>query len=140
MGVNKVILVGHLGQNPTVRHLEGGKAVATFSMATNESYKNKEGEKVEHTEWHNIVIWGKLAEVAEQHFKKGMQLYIEGKLSTRSYQADDTTKYRTEVILKTFTFCGSGSTGGKQDAPAPAQEPEWMQSSNLADDGDDLPF
>ena len=85
-GVNKVILVGNLGKDPEVRHLENGRAVANFSIATSETYKNKQGEKVTNTEWHNVVLWTPLAEIAERFLKKGGQVYIEGKLTTRSWE------------------------------------------------------
>ena len=92
-GVNKVILVGNLGKDPEVRHLEGGAAVANFPLATTETYKDKNGNRNEQTEWHNIVVWRGLAEVAEKYLKKGMTIYIEGKLRTRSW--DDKEGHNT---------------------------------------------
>jgi len=85
-GVNKVILVGNLGKDPEIRHLENGTAVANFTIATSESYKDKGGNRVDQTEWHNIVVWRKLAEIAESYLKKGSQIYLEGKLRTRSWE------------------------------------------------------
>src|SRR5260221_165644 len=100
-GVNKVILVGHVGKDPEIKYLEGGVAVAKFSLATTESYKDKTtGNKVDQTEWHNIVMWRGLAEVAEKYVRKGKQLYIEGKIKTRTYGEENNKKYFTEVLAK----------------------------------------
>ena len=109
--VNKVILVGNLGKDPEVRHLENGAAVANFSIATSETYKDrKTGEKVSQTEWHNIVAWRGLAEIAERYLKKGHKVYIEGKLKTRSWQDQDgNNKYSTEVITDNLTMLGSAN-------------------------------
>ena len=85
-GVNKVILVGNLGQDPEVRYLDSGVAVANFSLATTENYKNKQGERVSQTEWHNIVLWRGLAEVAEKYLKKGSSIYVEGKIRNRKWE------------------------------------------------------
>jgi single-strand DNA-binding protein len=128
-GVNKVILVARLGKDPEVRHTEGGHTVANFSVATSESYKDKSGQKVEQTEWHNIVLWGKLAEVAEKYLNKGDQVYIEGKLRTRSWEKDGITRYVTEVIGNNLTMLGS--SGNKSE---PKEEPVTN------DESDDLPF
>lgn len=105
-GVNKVILIGHVGKDPEVRYLDGGVAVARFSMATTESYKNKEGQKVDQTEWHNIVLWRGLAEIAEKFIRKGKLLYIEGKIRTRSYGDENNKKYITEIIGDNMTMLG----------------------------------
>ena len=104
--VNKVLLVGNLGKDPEVRHLENGAAVANFSIATSETYKDrKTGEKVSQTEWHNIVAWRGLAEIAERYLKKGHKVYIEGKLKTRSWQDQDgNNRYSTEVITDNLTM------------------------------------
>src|SRR5690606_23796607 len=102
--VNKVSLVGNLGRDPEVRRLENGRAVATFSLATSETYKNKNGEKVTNTEWHNIVLWTPLAEIAERFLRKGNQVYIEGKVTYRSYDDKDGNKrYITEVVGRDMT-------------------------------------
>src|SRR5882762_8713656 len=106
-GVNKVILVGNLGKDPEVRYLEGGAAVANFSLATSESYKDKTGKKVDQTEWHNIVVWRGLAEIAEKYLKKGMQIYVEGKIRTRSWDDKEGNKrYTTEIVADTFNMLG----------------------------------
>lgn len=108
-GINKVILVGHLGKDPEVRHLEGGVSVASFPLATSESF-NKDGRKVEQTEWHNIVMWRGLADVAAKYLQKGKLVYIEGKLRTRSFE-DKTgiRKYTTEIVAENFTVLGRKS-------------------------------
>lgn len=141
--VNKVILIGNLGRDPEVRHLEGGVAVATFSLATNESYRDKNGDWQTNTEWHDIVLWRGLAERAEKQLKRGMQVYIEGKLTHRKYQdKDGHDRYRTEVVADTLRILekregrpGSGEMPG-QDAGTrmpPA-------ASGQAAEDDDLPF
>jgi len=141
-GVNKVILVGNLGKDPEVRHLENGRAVANFSLATSESYKNREGEKVTQTEWHNVVLWTPLAELAEKYLKKGNQVYIEGKVTTRSYEdKEGVQKYITEIVGREMTFLGgkpstnegvSGNTGSSEVASSDAATSET--------EIDDLPF
>jgi single-strand DNA-binding protein len=130
-GVNKVILVGNLGKDPEVRHLEGGTAVASFTLATSEAYKDKSGQRVEQTEWHNIVVWRSLAEIAEKYLKKGMSIYLEGKLRTRSWEDKDKVKrYSTEIIADTFTMLGKkeNTNGAGDDIPTTSKT------------GDDLPF
>ncbi|MDA0714818.1 MAG: single-stranded DNA-binding protein, partial [Bacteroidetes bacterium] len=98
-GINKVILVGNLGKDPEVRHLEGGSAVANFTLATSENYTDKNGQRVTQTEWHNVVLWRRQAEIAEKYLSKGRQVYIEGKLRTRSWtDRDGNTRYTTEVV------------------------------------------
>jgi single-strand DNA-binding protein len=112
-GVNKVILVGNLGKDPEVRHLEGGNSVANFTLATNEYYKDKQGARVERTEWHNISAWRGLAELAEKYLKKGTQVYVEGKLRTRQYQdKDHQTRYITEIIAEEISLLGGRPGGG----------------------------
>jgi single-strand DNA-binding protein len=144
--VNKAILVGNLGKDPEVRHLEGGVAVARFPIATSETFKDKNGEKQERTEWHNIVVWRGLAEVAEKYLKKGQSVYIEGKIRTSNYQdKEGIQRYSTEIVADNMTMLGgrgdSGASTNNQDSgntaansrtetPAPAFEGE----------PDDLPF
>lgn len=98
-GINKVILVGNLGNDPNVLTFENGVKKATFSLATNETYKDKEGNRVEQTEWHNIVVWRGLAEVAEKFLRKGSLIYLEGKIKTRSYEQNGIKKYITEISI-----------------------------------------
>ncbi|MDB5029970.1 single-stranded DNA-binding protein [Mucilaginibacter sp.] len=105
-GINKVILVGHLGKDPEIRQLEGGVSVASFPLATSETF-NKDGKKVEQTEWHNIVLWRSLADVAAKFLQKGKLVYIEGKLRTRSFEdKEGIKKYTTEVVAESFTMLG----------------------------------
>ncbi len=138
-GVNKVILIGNLGKDPEVRHLENGRAVANFSLATSETYKNKQGERVTNTEWHNIVLWTPLAEIAEKFLKKGGQVYIEGKLTTRSWDDQEGNKrYTTEVVGNNITLLGSKPDGA--GAPAQSAAAASPVSTIPADDADDLPF
>lgn len=143
-GVNKVILVGNLGKDPEVRHLENGASVANFSIATSESYKDKNGNRQEQTEWHNVVLWRGLAEIAEKYLRKGSQIYVEGKLRTRSWQdKDGNTRYTTEVVGDQMTMLGSKSSGGNEaPAPSAANEPAKKKGSAdiSSDDADDLPF
>ncbi|MFM7217500.1 MAG: single-stranded DNA-binding protein [Bacteroidota bacterium] len=134
-GVNKVILVGNVGKDPEVKYLEGGVPVAKFPLATSESYKNREGQRVEQTEWHNIVLWRGLAEVAEKYVRKGKQLYIEGKIRTRSYEENGTKKYFTEIIADSMTLLGDprgNSNNGSQ--------PEGSMTVSTSASSDDLPF
>jgi len=119
MSVNKVILVGRLGQNPEVRYTPSGAAVANFSVATNETWVDKSGQKQERTEWHKVVVWGKLAELCGQYLTKGRQAYVEGRLQTRQWQdKDGQTKYTTEVQAQTVQFLGGGAQAGAGERPA----------------------
>ena len=107
MSVNKVILIGNVGKDPDIRYLDSGVAIARFPLATSETYKNREGEKITTTEWHNIVLWRGLAEVAEKYVKKGSQLFIEGRIRTRSYDdKDGNKKYVTEIVADTMQMLG----------------------------------
>jgi single-strand DNA-binding protein len=129
-GVNKVILIGNLGKDPEVRYLDSGVAVANFSLATTEGYKNKEGERVSQTEWHNVVLWRGLAEVAEKWLKKGSSVYIEGKIRTRKWEdKEGNTRYSTEILGDNMTMLGGKPSS--EGAPATTQE---------QDSKDDLPF
>ena len=139
-GVNKVILVGNVGKDPEVRYLENNVAVARFSLATTETFKNKEGQKVDQTEWHNIVLWRGLAEIAEKYVRKGKMLYIEGKIRTRSYGEENAKKYITEIVADSMTMLG-GPRGdaalgvGQQENTAP-----MMSAANESSPTDNLPF
>lgn len=157
--INKVILIGNLGKDPDVRKLDSGVSVAKFSLATNESYKDNMGEWKDITEWHNIICWRGLAESAERNLKKGMQIYIEGKLTTRKWQdTEGKDRYSTEVVANTFRrlgkreaseLSGGGGFPGAQDAPpsmkSPTNQPIAEQSpakdfSKEMPKEDDLPF
>lgn len=152
--VNKVILIGNLGKDPEVRHLEGGVAVARFPIATSETFKDKNGEKQERTEWHNIVVWRGLAEVSEKYLKKGQSVFIEGKIRTNSYQdKDGVQRYSTEIVADNMTMLSpreGGQSGGNnyqggatQQAPAQSSGTAAKTGSASAfqnDEPDDLPF
>ena len=132
-GVNKVMLIGNLGKDPEVRYLDNGVTVANFSLATTESYKNKEGERVSQTEWHNIVLWRGLAEVAEKYLKKGASVYIEGKIKNRKWEdKEGNTRYNTEILVDNMTMLG-GKQSQENITPTLANEPS-------TDKADDLPF
>ena len=136
-GVNKVILVGNLGKDPEVRYLDNGVAVANFSLATTENYKNKAGDRVSQTEWHNIVLWRGLAEVAEKYLKKGASVYVEGKIKTRKWEdKDGNTRYNTEILVDNMTMLG-GKQDSKQD---PKETPINPSQETASDTADDLPF
>lgn len=107
---NRVQLIGNLGMDPEVKNLEGGKTVARLSIATNEIYKNKKGEKTTDTQWHNLVAWGKTAEIAEKYLKKGSEVAVEGKLTSRSYEdKKGEKKYITEIVISEILMIGSKS-------------------------------
>jgi len=135
-GVNKAILVGNLGKDPEVRHLESGAAVANFSLATSESYKDKtSGGRKTITEWHNIVLWRGLAEVAEKYLKKGDSVYIEGKIRSRQWDdKDGNTRYTTEIVGDNMVMLGGRSSAQS----SPSAEKEIVTNDN--DETDDLPF
>ena len=144
-GINKVILVGNLGKDPEVRYLEGGTAVANFPIATSETFKDRtSGERKTNTEWHNIVVWRGLAEIAEKYLKKGSQIYLEGKLRTRQWQdKDGNNRYTTEVVADNLQMLGK-----KDDSPANNASPTPNTASTTStpevdksnDQVDDLPF
>lgn len=144
-GINKVILVGHLGKDPEVRHLDGNVSVASFPLATTETY-NKDNKKIEQTEWHNIVMWRGLADIAQKHLAKGKLVYIEGKLRTRSYQDKEGHKrYSTEVVAESFKVLGRNSDfENRPISSAPLEEtdhPEEVVEAYKKDiSEDDLPF
>ena len=135
-GINKVILVGNLGKDPEVKTLESGVKRANFTLATTEFYKDKNGQKASLTEWHNIVCWRRLAEVAEQYLEKGERIYLEGKIRTRSWEDNGVKKYFTEVAADTFTMLGGGTKPEEQSAPPAIHE----VPSTSEEYEDDLPF
>lgn len=145
-GINKVILVGNLGKDPEIRSLENGVSVAKFPLATSESYKNRNGERVETTEWHNIVMWRGLAEIAEKYLKKGSRVYIEGKIRTRSYDdKDGIKKYITEIEADNMLMLDGrsdrqdvgGTTPYEPSISSPASPSAPLPNSPEIDD---LPF
>jgi len=141
-GVNKVILLGHLGKDPEVKHLESGAAVAQFTLATTESFKDKEGNRQERTEWHNIVFWRRLAEIIEQYVRKGDQIYMEGSIRTRSYEdKDGVKKYITEIVGSSLTMLGKkGGNGGSQGQQAKPEVTKAAVEEAEQQSEDDLPF
>jgi single-strand DNA-binding protein len=138
MAVNKAILVGNLGRDPEVRHIPSGQAVANFTLATSDSYTDRNGARQERTDWHNIVVYGKQAELCGQYLKKGRQVYVEGRISTRQYEAKDGSgkRYRTEIVAQRVQFLG-GRAGvvddGSADIGAGPDVPPAM-------DDEDIPF
>jgi single-strand DNA-binding protein len=152
-GVNKVILVGNLGSDPEVKYLEGDKAVAKLRLATTESYKDRSGNRVDQTEWHDLEMWDQQAKIAEQYLKKGSQIYVEGKIKTDTWQDDQgQNRYRTKIRVISFTMLGGkpdGMAGGQAQASAPSASkpmntavPASNSGSDLVLDNsdDDLPF
>jgi len=151
-GVNKVILVGNLGKDPEVRYSPNGQAVANVTIATSESWKDKtSGEKQERTEWHRIVFFGRLAEIAGEYLKKGAQIYIEGRLQTRKWQdKDGHDRYTTEIVANEMQMLGSRSGAGMPSEPAMESAPAGASASSGARPGvkaavgadfdDDIPF
>jgi len=140
--INKAILIGNLGRDPEVRYTTDGTAVASFSIATSENWTDKaSGEKKERTEWHRIVAWRRLGEICGEYLSKGRQVYVEGKLQTRSWEKDGVTRYTTEIVASVVQFLGTREAGdGNQaftDAPGPhtSMEPPYQDSSD-----DDIPF
>ena len=148
-GVNKVILVGNLGNDPEVRYMPNGNAVANISLATSDSWKDKAtGEQQERTEWHRVVFFNRLAEIVEQYVKKGSKLYVEGRLQTRSWEQDGVKRYSTEIVASEMQMLDSrGSAGAdfgqSQAAPPPQQQPAAQQAApaqNFDNFNDDIPF
>lgn len=138
-GINKVILVGHLGKDPEVRHLDNNVTVASFPLATSETY-NKDGKRIEQTEWHNIVMWRGLAEIAEKFLHKGKLVYIEGKIRTRSYEDKENVKrYTTEIVADNFTMLGRKSDFESTGTPGFENENPVNYKENQDEEGD-LPF
>jgi single-strand DNA-binding protein len=160
--LNKVMLIGNVGKDPEVTTFEGGNKVAKFTLATSERYTDKSGQKQEKTEWHNIVAWGTQADVIEKYVTKGKQLYVEGQITSRSWEQDGVKRYATDIKLTSFVFLSSANGGSKENgsenysapktasatpkktstssAKAAAPAPEPIASPAVADTDDDLPF
>lgn len=151
---NQIILIGNLGRDPEVKYTQGGQAVCNFSVAVNEQWTDKSGEKQEKTEWHRVVFFGRLAEIAGEYLKKGSQIYIEGRLQTRKWQdKEGHDRYTTEIVANDMQMLGSRSGQGapsesfNQDQPQPQAEaaPSGNQAAKAggkgaADFDDDIPF
>ena len=135
-GVNKVILIGHLGRDPELRYTQGGQPVANFTMATTENWVSKDGQKEARTEWHRIVAWGKLGEICHEFLVKGKQVYIEGKLQTRSWEDQNHNKRTTtEIVVQNMVMLGSKEDAGKEPSAEPGDYQEPPQKIE-----DDIPF
>jgi len=138
-GVNKVILVGNLGAEPEVRYTPSGKTVASFNLATTEQWTGKDGEKTEKTEWHRIVVWGRLGEICGEYLHKGSQVYIEGRLQTRSWEDREGNKrYTTEIVAQTMQMLGS--PGGARGGSAKTKEERFPDEEPVSIPDDDIPF
>lgn len=139
-GINRVILIGNLGKDPEVRHLDSGLVKATFSLATTETFKGKDGNPTDHTEWHNIVLWRRLAENAEKYLRKGNQIYLEGRIRTRKWEdKEGNTRYTTEIEGTSMIMLGA-----RKEHEATITTEENIVSNNggeiVSDEGNDLPF
>jgi len=148
-GVNKVIIVGRLGTDPEVRYTNNGTAVTNFSVATSENWSDKEGNKQERTEWHRIVVWGKMGEICSQYLKKGRQVFLEGRIQTRSWEDKEGQKrYTTEIVAQNVQFLGNkegtstSATGGDVQAPQNNLQPptNGQESQDFGATDDDIPF
>ena len=137
--VNNVILVGNLGKDPEVKKFDSGIKNASFSLATTEKFKNKTGEMVSNTEWHNIVVWGALSDVAEKYLKKGSQIYLEGKIKTSSWEDKSGAKrYKTEIYADSFTMLGVKDVQSNEPKKENTTQHELRPNTDIYDD--DLPF
>jgi len=149
-GVNKVILIGNLGADPDMRYTPSGQGVCELRIATSESWNDKNGQRQERTEWHRVVVWGKRAEVCSKYLSKGRQVYIEGRIQTRSYDDKEGQKrYITEVIAQEVVFIGGGGKGGegrRDDGPPPPNDADFAGFGGGGGGGggggpdDDIPF
>lgn len=149
-GVNKVILIGRLGADPEVRYTSNGGAVANFRLATNETWVDKSGQKQERTEWHKVVVWGKLGELCGQYLTKGRQAYVEGRLQTKEWEKDGTKRYTTEVVAQNIQFLGSpgekgalaaeASSGGGDSSTGPEFESPGPEFETKSGSEDEVPF
>ncbi len=134
--LNKVMLIGNLGKDPELKYTPSGVAVATFSIATSEQWKDQDGNAQERTEWHNIVAWRKLAEIVGEYLKKGKKVYVEGKLQTRNYEKDGVKRYVTEIVADQLIMLDGG---GQRNGGGSSTE-ESIPASSGAPKDDDLPF
>lgn len=151
-GVNKAILVGNLGRDPELRHTQNGQAVVNFTLATSENWTDKSGEKVERTEWHRIVVWGKTGEMCAQYLSKGRTVYVEGRIQTREWEDKDGNKrYTTEINAQTVNFIGPRGSGGSGGESGGAERGGGTRGTGSASGGgssadpeppvdDDIPF
>lgn len=153
MYLNKALIIGNLTRDPEIKALPSGNKVCTFSLATNRNYKDKEGNRQESVEFHNIVVFGRVAELVAQYLKKGSQAYVEGRLQTRSWEQDGAKKYRTEIVAETVQFGnrpgpgGAGSSAGSGKAPeavsgdvGPGEKGDKIDYPQEEINPDDIPF
>ncbi len=135
-GVNKAILVGNLGRDPELRHTQNGQAVVNFTLATSENWTDKNGERVERTEWHRIVVWGKTGEMCAQYLSKGRTVYVEGRIQTREWEDKDGNKrYTTEINAQTVNFIGPRTRSGESGADDNAASPSGGEQSGSGQSG-----
>lgn len=138
------MLLGHVGKDPELKFIPSGLAVCSFSLATNESYKDKEGNQVDRVEWHKLVVWGKQAEIAGKYLKQGAQIFVEGKLQTRSWEKDGQKHYMTEIVVSNFQMIGKGDgapvKSNDDEKPFGKDKPLFAQPEAPAEDGAGLPF
>jgi single-strand DNA-binding protein len=145
-GINKVILIGNLGADPETRYSQGGNAVTKFRLATSENWRDRQsGEQQERTEWHNVVCFNRLAEIAGEYLRKGSKVYIEGSLSTSSWEQDGQKRYRTEIIAREMQMLdgrGGAGDGGAPSGFEPRRQPAADNAPTLPEDDfdDDIPF
>lgn len=141
-GINKAIIIGNLGADPELRYTQSGQAVGNFRIATNEKWKDKDGDMQERTEWHRIVVWGKTAENCEKYLAKGRQVYVEGRLQTNEWEDKDGNKrYTTEIVAQTVQFLSGGDGGGQRGdrgGSSSSSDPETHFDQSFNDD--DIPF
>lgn len=141
MTVNKAILIGNLGKDPELRYTPSGRAVANFSLATTEVFQNQEGQRQENTTWHNIVVWGRQAELAKEYLRKGRQVYIEGRIQNRSYDDKEGNKrYISEVVADRLRFLGARGTEPAETGEEPDTTAQRGAASSGGGEEDDLPF
>ncbi len=142
--VNRAMLVGNLGRDAELRYTPGGSAVATLSLATTESWKDKDGQKKEQTEWHRVVVWGKMAETLNEYLTKGKQIFVEGRIQTRQYDKDGQKHYSTEIRADRIVLLGGGGQrsggGGARYDREPAEGPADAPSQPVDITDDDIPF
>ncbi|MBC6415204.1 MAG: single-stranded DNA-binding protein [Bdellovibrionales bacterium] len=140
MGVNRVMLLGNLGVDPEIKKTNSGQSMTLFSLATSSAWTNREGQRQEHTEWHRVVVWGKLAETCAKYLTKGNKVYVDGRLQTRSWEDDKNQKrYTTEIVAREVLFLNSKSENVSSQNYSPAPEPAFG-GNEKSQDAEDIPF
>jgi len=140
-GVNKVIIMGRLGQTPELKTIQSGDCVTTLSIATSKKWKNKQGQDQEKTEWHRVIAWRKAAETICKFLQKGDMIYVEGELQTRTWEENGAKRYATEILCTSFQFCGNSGGGGQRPSgpPTPGTAPDFGYGGGF-DANDEIPF